>query len=97
MDALSLIADLVAGTVADDWPPQVVDYDLWAQSVAAQTLADTVAPMLGCLADDAFYSLLKIPNNLLPMLHSPEGWSALAAYIAGDQGLPPLNYFPAVH
>jgi hypothetical protein len=94
MDAVALIGDLIADSLRQDEQARL---ELWARAVSASSLADAVGPRLGHLADDAWYSLLKIPDNLLSMLDSPQGWSALAAYIAADLGVAHVSYSPTVH
>jgi hypothetical protein len=94
MDPMALIGSIIADAIRQD---EEAHLELWVRSVSAMALADEVGPMIGRLADDAYHSLLKIPDNLLPMLDSPQGWSALAAYVAGDLGVPHVDYFPTIH
>lgn len=94
MDAAALIGDVIADAMRRD---EEAYLELWGRAVSATALADEVGPRLGKLADDAWYSLLKIPDNLLSMLDSPQGWSALAGFVAADLGAMHVDYFPTVH
>lgn len=94
MDAVATIGEIIADALRKDEQARL---ELWARAVSATSLADAVGPRLGHLADDAWHSLLKIPDNLLSMLDSPQGWSALAGYVACDLGAAHVDYFPTVH
>lgn len=96
MDVLGLLSEHAAQVHADACA-YARHLDLWAQSISAQTLANEIGPRLHVLADEAFLCLLKIPDNLLSMLNSPDGWSTLAAFIAADIGVTPVDYSPTVH
>lgn len=42
-------------------------------------------------------ALTYLPENILSLLDYPEGWSALAEFVAADLGLAPCGYRPTVH
>jgi hypothetical protein len=92
MDAT--IGEIIAAALRED---QQARFDLWAQAVSAQALADDIGPRLGRLADEAYSSLLKISDNVLPLLHTPQGWAVLAEYVANDLGATSADYFPTIH
>ena len=68
-----------------------------AQIASARALADAVAPMLRRTSGEVFDALTYVHDNMLPLLTTPEGWSALAQLVAADLGAPCLNYKPTVH
>ncbi|PIW54987.1 MAG: hypothetical protein COW16_08775 [Sphingomonadales bacterium CG12_big_fil_rev_8_21_14_0_65_65_10] len=68
-----------------------------AQFTAALTLCAQAAPALGMDAAEVFDELTRVPDNMLGLLHSPEGWSALVDYVASSLGKPPPDYEPTVH
>jgi hypothetical protein len=63
----------------------------------AQVLARDLADRLGVLEGDIFNALCTIPDNMLPLLRSPDGWAALASFIAADFGTALNNYTPSIH
>lgn len=74
--------------------PQPVDL---GETASAVTLAREVAATLGVPLEDAWWSLCNVHDNMLALLDSPQGWSALAGYIACDLGLDAADYLPKVH
>lgn len=64
---------------------------------AAQTLSRDLAARLGITARSAFDVLCDMPDNILDLLASPEGWTVLANFIGGSLGLQPRDYAPTVH
>lgn len=68
-----------------------------AQYLSARELAREVAPRFGCPPDEAFDALTYVPDNMLTLLHSPEGWSALAEYAAARLGVAAPGYRPTCH
>lgn len=71
--------------------------DADAQMSAARTLCAQAAPSLGMEAEEVFDELTRVPDNMLALLHSPEGWSTLVDYVASSLGKPPPDYEPTVH
>ena len=69
----------------------------WAEHNCARNLAGEVSDATGIAADRVFDALTRIPDNMLALLTSPEGWSALAQYVAADLGVQRLDYRPRVH
>jgi hypothetical protein len=68
-----------------------------AETIAAEALASEVAGTLGVPFGLAWDCLCTVPDNMLGLLDSPQGWSALAGFIAGDLGACPSDYKPKVH
>ncbi|MBX7461778.1 hypothetical protein [Qipengyuania huizhouensis] len=64
---------------------------------SAQVLAADVAGELGEDQGKVWDSLTLIPDNMLSLLDHPQGWSALAAYLADDLRRAPTGYAPTVH
>lgn len=64
---------------------------------SAQRLAADVAGELGEDLERVWDRLTLIPDNMLSLLDHPQGWSALAAYLADDLRRAPTGYAPTVH
>ncbi len=64
---------------------------------SARALASAIAEATSISADLVFDALTFVPENMLALLASPEGWSALAQYVAAELGVQSLNYRPRVH
>jgi len=65
--------------------------------VSAMTLAEDVAGLLGVPAEVAWDALCTLPENMLGLLDSPQGWTALASFIACDLRMDAPDYRPRVH
>lgn len=68
-----------------------------AQYQAALDLSDQLAEVFAVPSGEVFDALCSIPDNMLVLLESPEGWTALAGYIATDFGVPIVTYRPTIH
>ena len=82
-------------TIAKQPRPCGVEY--WARQVSAFALIDDLAAALGMPSKLVWQSLSTLPDNMLSLLDSPEGWTALAAFVACDLGVSAPDYLPAVH
>lgn len=80
-----------------EFDPPAPDPDWLAQVEAARELSRRVALMTGVTESEAFDALTYIPDNLLPLLHSPQGWSTLAGMMANDLGVIAPTFKPMVH
>ncbi|WP_324741607.1 hypothetical protein U8326_00075 [Tsuneonella sp. CC-YZS046] len=76
-------------------PPE--DFALWANWHCARELAHCVGPLMGLGEADVFDILTRIPDNMLSLLDSPQGWTALAEYIAQYLRLPGPLFMPVIH
>ncbi|MCT2559232.1 hypothetical protein N0B51_09570 [Tsuneonella sp. YG55] len=68
-----------------------------AQYQAALDLSDQLAGVFAVSSGEVFDALCSIPDNMLVLLESPEGWTALAGYVATDFGVPIVTYRPTIH
>lgn len=68
-----------------------------ASLASGRMLAAEVAGALGADASEVFDALTCVPENMLALLDSPQGWAVLAQYIAGGLGLDSRDYAPTVH
>lgn len=96
VDVNWIIGPAIAATLAksaEDEKRRAAD----AQFRCAHALSDALAPILRLTSAEVFDALTYVPDNMLPLLCSPEGWSALAQFVAADLGSPCLNYRPTVH
>ena len=91
---MSLFA-LEAVQIASPVPPP--DADGFAQDMAAVQFAHELAVQLDAPVREVWFSLCNLPADLLVMLQSPQGWSALGAVIAFDLGIPAHAFEPLVH
>ena len=99
MNAAEAITQILAdalGTAAGT-AAAAYDFAMWAQSVAATVLAGEVAALTGVAPAEAHHCLLTVPDNMLMLLDSPQGWTVLAGFIAGDLGVAAPNYKPKIH
>ena len=83
----SLLGSLLRPSVSDER----------ACYLAAIELARQAAPVIGASEAYVFDALTFVPDNLLDLLRSPEGWTALASFIAVDFGCAMNAYAPTVH
>lgn len=90
------IADAVSDAVAAAHEA-AIDPQAWLQDMAALQLAYDLADEFGVPVGDVWYSLCNLPQNILTLLESPQGWSTLSAVVAFDMGLPATGYGPTVH
>lgn len=70
--------------------------DRAASIIAAEALAEGIAAACKVDPDRAFATLCCIPDNMLVLLDSPQGWTALASYVLQDLGRAG-DYVPRVH
>ena len=68
-----------------------------AMVASGQTLSRSLAPILNATADEVFDVLGHVPDNMLELLKSPQGWTTLAGYVASDLGRPLPNYTPTLN
>lgn len=66
-------------------------------TASAVALAAELADLLGEPLNMTWWSLCNVPVNMTHLLDSPQGWSALAGYVACDLGAPDPEYRPRVH
>lgn len=65
--------------------------------MAGCRLSDDLAPLLGKHSDEVFEVLGTMPNEMLSLLATPQGWTTLAIYVAGRFNLPAPAYAPKIH
>jgi hypothetical protein len=70
---------------------------LAACQVSAHELTRHVAPLLGVSEGEVLDCLCTVPDNILVLLDSPEGWHALGGFVAAQLGRGAPNFQPAVH
>lgn len=68
-----------------------------ARDLSASWLAGEIAGSLLIEATEAYGALRLVPDNMLNLLHSPEGWASLANYVAGTLCRGQLDYCPTIH
>jgi hypothetical protein len=73
------------------------DAEYWARQVAACALMDEIAALLGVDHGLVWQALCSVPDNMLCLLDSPQGWTALAGYAAAELGIAPRDFMPSVH
>ncbi len=69
----------------------------WARQVAACQLMDDLADSIDQPADLVWEAFCRVPENMLTLLDSPQGWTALAGFVAAELGVCAPDYLPAVH
>jgi len=78
-------------------PDAAAEVVYWSRQVAAGTLITEVADWLGIDIDLVWQVLCAVPDDQLGLLDSPQGWSALAGYVAVELGVVAPAYMPVVH
>lgn len=76
-------------------PPGVADGE--AVLLAGRTFTRELAGDIGVEPALVWDRLTVVPDNMLSLLDSPEGWTALGLYIAADLGVPAIHFKPTVH
>lgn len=67
------------------------------QVYSARVLARDIAGSIKRDLADVWDAMCHVPDNMLDLLHSPQGWMALASFIASDLGAEPPDYKPTKH
>ena len=68
-----------------------------ALRISAAELARQLAPLLMLGEIEVFDCLCTVSDNMLSLLDTPEGWSALAGYVAAQLGMCSPHYCPTMH
>ena len=84
---------LVPGRLPAADPERLGHIDL----ACASELARQLAPLLTTSEVEVLDVLCSVPDNMLSLLDTPEGWSALAGYVAGRLSMPSPGYTPTHH
>lgn len=92
---LSAEAEALAVAAAEKAACAAVDH--WAREVSAHALMEEIAGRLGVDRDLVWNVLCGVPDNLLTLLDSPQGWSALMGYVSGELGAVAADFKPVVH
>lgn len=87
------IGDVIAAALSAD----LAERELDTRVHCAMHLAHRTARMLGVTEGEAWEALTYVPDNLLHLLDSPQGWSALTGMIARDLGVAAVPFTPSVH
>lgn len=78
-------------------PAQIVD-DCDAQFAAALEFTRQAASILDRPFSQVWEALTYVPDNMLVMLESPDGWAFLAGYLASAMGAElRADYCPTMH
>ena len=94
--AVPSLADILARALTDNGQEQV-RLAARAQFLSACQLSRELAPVLRLDDGRVFDVLTYVPDNMLSLLHSPEGWAALAEFVAAELGAPSPSYLPTRH
>jgi len=71
--------------------------NLAARHVAACALVEDISGLLGVDSGLVWQALSSVPDNMLMLLDSPQGWTALAGFVSGELGVDGADLMPAVH
>ncbi|MCP5389175.1 MAG: hypothetical protein H6915_05360 [Novosphingobium sp.] len=91
-EAADAIAEIEDGLAAIER-----EYALACTRQAAFELSRQASGALGVTPMEAMEALADLPENTLCFLDSPQGWTALVAYIANQLGASDTGYAPTVH
>lgn len=88
MNAEATIGDILAAALRDEQARIDALYraeiDRWAMVTAASHLSVLIADHARIGANEAFDALTYVPDDCLPLLQTPEGWTALAHIVSAD-------------
>lgn len=94
--AEQIVMNAITGAIAEE--QRLIDYiETQAMVGSAWALAGQLAPVVNATAEEIYGVLGTIPDNMLELLKSPQGWTALAGYVAGDLGRRMPDYRPTLH
>ena len=94
---LSFVEQLIMQTVCEEMAREREALAQDAMVRSAWVLSGEVAPLIGSTAGEVFDVLGHVPDNLLGLLESPQGWTTLAEYVACDLRRAVPGYKPQVH
>ena len=102
MDAVFTLGDILAAALTGRTPEQhereaQERLDADAQYKSAVALSRALSPRLGVTEAECFDAMCTIPDNLLSLLCSPQGWTAIASMVAADHGKADPGFMPALH
>lgn len=75
----------------------VAEVTYWARQVSACALMDEIATLLDVDHGLVWQVLCTVPDNMLTLLDSPQGWGAISGYVSAELGIVCPDYMPAVH
>ena len=78
-----------------DLPPDLSDEQ--AMACAGEWLAVKITEALCANYNDVWRALTHLPDGYLPLLESPEGWTALGAIVATELGFATVPIIPLTH
>ena len=94
--AEQIVFNAITEAVAEE--QQLIDWiETQAMVGSAWSLAGELAPLLKSTAEEIYGVLGTVPDCQLDLLKSPNGWTALAGYVAGQLGRAMPNYRPTLH
>lgn len=79
------------------YPPHAYFDDLAAMQAAGRHLAREIADHTGLPSDQVFEAMTTLPDNMLALLDSPQGWTVIASYIASGERVPDPFFKPTIH
>jgi hypothetical protein len=104
MDATATLGSILAAALSVPvLTPEQVEQEredrlhAMAQLQASYALSRQLSVHLGIGEADAWQSICTVPDNLLSLLCSPQGWTAIAGMVAADHGLADPGFMPALN
>lgn len=91
------LGEILAQALASTSPIDPGPSDEDVQFNCAAYLVRDVSPILRIDEREVFDALSYVPDAMLPMLETPQGWTALAAHVAADLGCDLPDYSPTLH
>ena len=68
-----------------------------AEFISARQLSAELSPRIGADFEQIFDALTFIPENMLSLLETPDGWAMLGQFVAGELDCSAPSYFPTSH
>lgn len=94
---IGLAEQVIIQAITDEAFRHFSERNAQAMVASGRALARSLAPILDASPDEVFNVLGHVPDNMLELLKSPQGWTALAGYVATDMGRPLPNFKPTVN
>lgn len=91
------VGEVISAALKADLDAYDCEWELAVRFECARHLSHCLGPLLGVPQGEVWEALTHVPDNLLGLLDSPEGWVTLSGIVAYDLGISPPAYLPAIN
>lgn len=96
-DSLGFVLSAAIACMGEDMKRQQEEAELAVRVQCSYQLARCVAPLMSMGEAELWNALTYVPDDLLHLLDTPDGWTALVGVVACDLGSVAPHYRPTVH